>query len=51
VALSRPQRYWSGATAACAGTSEQLGLAPAGRLVIDSVVLLVLTLDSRVARS
>jgi 23S rRNA pseudouridine2604 synthase len=39
------------ATAACASRMQQLrGLAPAGRLDIDSIGLLVLTQDGRVAR-
>lgn len=49
--LLQPQNRWSGDTARQRFNGGQLrGLAPAGRLDIDSVGLLVLTQDGRVAR-
>lgn len=51
VTLINPRSHWQGDTSGLRFTPPHLrGLAPAGRLDIDSVGLLVLTQDGRVAR-
>ena len=51
VALINPRTHWQGDASGLRFTPPHLrGLAPAGRLDIDSVGLLVLTQDGRVAR-
>ncbi|SFC14804.1 ribosomal large subunit pseudouridine synthase F [Polaromonas sp. OV174] len=51
VVLVQPQNRWSGCNSRMRWGPEQLrGLAPCGRLDIDSIGLLVLTQDGRIAR-